>query len=145
MRRAHDPSRLCRRGHRLRRHPQHQAGDTRRLRRQRQFAACDEIELTRLPPDFNHHSAKRIAGEGIGGGPQCGVHVRGAHRHQEAGIETEFDQSAHRQRARFNFGEILAYPNQRPPCRRPPRKSCDKTRRRGALPAGIREHLVHRP
>jgi len=145
MRRAHDPSCLRRRGQRLRRHPQQQTGDARGLRRQRQLAAGDEIELTRLPPDFQHHDTQRIAGQRIGGRPQRGFHISGAHRHQKTRIETEFGQPAHRQRARFNFGEILTHPHQRPPCRRPPREPCDKTRRRGALPACLREHLVHRP
>jgi hypothetical protein len=144
MRRAHDPSRLRRRWLWLSRHPQQQAGDARRLRGQRQLAAGDEIELPRLAPDFQHDGAQRIAGERVGGGPQRGVDIGGAHRHQEARIETEFGQSAHRQRARFNFGEILPYPNQRPPCRRPSRKARDKTRRRGAVPACIGKHLVHR-
>jgi hypothetical protein len=144
MRRAHDPSRLRRRGLRLRRHPQQQAGDARGLRRQRQLAAGDEIELSGLAPDFEHHSAKRIAGERVGRGPQCGVDVGCAHRHHKAWVETEFGQPAHRQRARFNFGKILPHPNQRPPCRHPPGKACDKTGRRGTLPAGFREHLVHR-
>jgi hypothetical protein len=144
MRRAHDPSCLRCGGLGLRRQPQQQAGDARRLRRQRQLAAGDEIELPRFAPDFQHHGADRIAGKRIGGGPQCGVHIGRAHRHQQARIEAEFGPSAHRQRARFNFGEILTHPNQRPPCRRPPREPCDKTRRRGTLPAGIGEHLVYR-
>lgn len=144
MRRAHDPSRLRRRRLWLRRHPQQQAGDARGLRRQRQLAAGDEIELARFAPDLQHHDAQRIAGQRVGGGPQRAVHVGCAHRHEEARIETEFGQSAHRQRARFNFGEILPYPDQRPPRRRPSRKPCDKTRRHGALPATFSEHLVHR-
>lgn len=142
---THDPSCLRRRGLWLHRHPQHQAGDTRRLRGQRQLAAGDEIELTRLAPDFQHDDAQRIAGQRVGSGPQRAVHVSRAYRHEEARIETEFGQSAHRQRARFNFAEILPYPHQRPPGARPPRKTCDKTRRHGALPAGFSEHLVHRP
>jgi hypothetical protein len=101
--------------------------------------------LSRFAPDFQHNGAQRIAGERVGGRPQRGVHVRRAHCHQEARIETEFGQSAHRQRARFNFGEILTYPHQGPPCRRPPRKARDKTRRRGTLPTRFREYLVHRP
>ncbi len=144
MRRAHDPSRLRRGGLWLSRHPQQQAGDARRLRGQRQLAAGDEIELSRFAPDFQHDGAQRIAGERVGGGSQRGIHIGRAHRHQKARIETEFSQSAHRQRTRFNFGEILTYPNQRPPCRRPPRKARDKTRRRGTLPACIGEHLMHR-
>jgi len=97
-----------------------------------------------LPPDFQHHSAKRIAGQRVGGRPQRGIHIGSAHRHQKTRIETEFGQSAHRQRARFNFGEILTYPHQGPPCRHPPRKARDKTRRCGTLPARFREYLVHR-
>jgi hypothetical protein len=144
MRRAHDPSCLRRRGRRLGRQPQQQAGDARRLGCQRQLAAGDEIELSRFAPDLQHDGAQRVAGERVGGGPQCGVHIRGMHRHQEARVETEFGQSAHRQRAGFNFGEILTHPNQRPPRRRPPRKACDKARRRRTLPACIGEHLMHR-
>ena len=144
MRRAHDPSRLRRRGLWLRRHPQQEAGDAGSLRRQRQLAAGDKIELPRLAPDLQHDDAQRIAGQRIGGGPQRGVDIRRAHRHHQTRIETEFGQSPHRQRARFNFSEILSHPQQRPPCRHPSRKARDKTRRRGTLPAGIGEHLVHR-
>lgn len=145
MRRAHDPSRFRRRGLWLRRHPQQQAGHARGLRRQRQLAAGDEIELARLAPDFEHDDTQRVAGQRIGGRSQRGLHVGGAHGHEEARIETEFGQSAHRQRAGFNFGEILPDPHQRPPFRHPPREACDKTRRRRTLPAGLGEHLVHRP
>jgi hypothetical protein len=144
MRCAHDPSRLRRRGLRLRRHPQQEAGDARGLRRQRQLAAGDEIELARFTPDLQYDAAKRIAGEGIGSSPQRSVDVGCAHCHHKARVETKLGQPAHRQRARFNFGKILTHPNQRPPCRHPPGKACDKTRRRGTLPACFREHLVHR-
>jgi hypothetical protein len=144
MRRAHDPSRLRCRGLRLSRHPQQQAGDARGLCGQRQLAAGDEIELPGFTPDFQHDAAERIAGESIGGGPQRSVDVGCAHRHHKARIKTEFGQPAHRQRARFNFGKILTHPHQRPPCRHPPGKARDKTRRRGTLPAGCREHLMHR-
>jgi hypothetical protein len=78
MRRAHDPSCLRRRGLWLRRHPQHQAGDARGLRRQRQLAAGDKIELSRFAPHFQNDDAQRIAGQRVGGGPQCGVHIGGA-------------------------------------------------------------------
>jgi hypothetical protein len=145
MRRAHDPSRLRRRGLRLGRHPQQQAGDAGGLRGQRQLAAGDEIELPRLPPDFQHHGANRIACQRVGGGPQRGVDIGRTHRHHKARIEPEFGPSAHRQRARFNFGEILPHPDQRPPCPYPPGKPCDKPRGRSALPAGLGEHLMHRP
>jgi len=151
MRSAHDPSRLRRRGLWLRRHPQQQAGDARHLCGQRQPAAGDQIELTRFAPDFQHHDAQRVAGQRVGGGPQRGVDVRRAHRHHTAGIETEFGEATHRQRAGFNFGEILPHPQQRPPGSRPPREpcppreACNESRRRGAVPAGCGEHLVHRP
>ena len=85
MRRAHDPSGLRRRGPRLRRYPQQQRGDAGGLRGQSELAAGDEIELTRLPPDFQHHGAERIAGQRVGGGPQRGVGVSGAHGHHKRG------------------------------------------------------------
>ena len=144
MRRAHDPSRLRRRGLRLRRHPQQQAGHAGGLRRQRQLAAGNEIELTGFAPDLEHDGAERIAGQRVGGGPQRGLHVGGAHRHEEPRIETEFGQSAHRQRARFDFRKILPDPQQRPPCGHPSREACDEPRCRGALPATFTKHLVHR-
>jgi hypothetical protein len=97
-----------------------------------------------LAPDFQHDAAKRIAGECIGGGPQRGVDVGGAYRHHQARVETEFGKATHRQRTRFDFGKILTHPNQRPPCRHPPGEARDKTRRRSTLPAGFREHLMHR-
>jgi hypothetical protein len=149
MRRAHDPSCLGGRGLGLRRHPQQQAGDARGLRRQRQFAAGDEVELSRLAPDFQHDDANRIAGQRVGGRPQRAVHIGRAHRHQQARIETEFTQSAHRHRARFNLGEILPYPHQRSMrkfrCGHPAREPGDKPGRRSTLPAALGEHLVHRP
>jgi len=110
MRRAHDPSRLRRRGLRLRRHPQQQASDAGGLRRQRQLAAGDEIELTRFAPDLQHDDAERIAGQCVGGSSQRGLNVGRAHRHEKTRIKTEFGQSAHRQRARFKFGKILPDP-----------------------------------
>jgi hypothetical protein len=124
MRRAHDPSRLRRRRLRLGAHPQQQRGHSRHLRGQCQLAAGDEIELARLPPDFQHHTTQRIAGQRVGGGAQRGIDVGGAHGRQQARIETKFGQSAHRHRARFNLGEILPHPNQRPPPRnRTPREA----------------------
>ena len=145
MRRAHDPPCLGCRRLRLRRHPQHQAGRARGLRRQRQLAASCEVELSRLAPDFQHDDANRIAGQRVGGRPQRAVHIGGAHGHEQARIETEFGQSAHRPRARFNLGEILPNPNDGPPHGRAARKSRNKTGRRSALPAGRRKHLVHGP
>jgi hypothetical protein len=82
MRRTHDPSCFGGRGPRLRGHPQEQRGDAGGRRGQREFAAGDEIELARLPPDFQHDGAERIAGQRVGGGPQRGVGVRRAHGHQ---------------------------------------------------------------
>ena len=149
MRRAHDPSRLRRRGLWLRRHPQQEAGDSRHLCGQRQAAAGDQIELSRRSPDFQHDATKRIAGERVGRRPQRGVHIRRAHRHQKARIKAEFGQPAHRQRTRFNFGEILTYPHQWPPGRHPSRESCpsceadNEPRRRRTLPS-LGEHFVHR-
>ena len=87
MRRAHDPSCFRGRGPRLRGHPQQKRGDAGGLRGQRELAAGDEIELARLPPDFQHHGAERIAGQRVGGGPQRGVGVGRAHRHQQPRIE----------------------------------------------------------
>jgi hypothetical protein len=82
MRRAHDPPCLRGRGPRLRRHPQQKCGDAGGLGGQSEFAARDEIELTRLPPDFQHHGAERIAGQRVGGGPQRGIGIGGAHGHE---------------------------------------------------------------
>ncbi len=113
------------------------------MRRQRQLAACDEIELAGFAPDFEHDGAKRVAGERIRGRPQRAVHISGTHRHEKPRIETKLGQPTRRQRAGFNFGEILADPNQRPTGRHPPRKPCDEPARRGALPS-LGKHLVHR-
>ena len=110
MRRAHDPPGFRRGGLWLRRNPQQQAGDARGLCRQRQLATGDEIELPRFAPDLEHHDTDRIAGQRVGRCSQRTVHIRCTHSHKEARIETEFGQSAHRQRPRFNFGEILPHP-----------------------------------
>ncbi|MEA2864382.1 MAG: hypothetical protein QOC84_2338 [Bradyrhizobium sp.] len=134
MRRTHDPSCFRGRRRRLGGYPQQQAGDARGLRGQCQLAAGDEIELARFAPDLQPHGAQRIAGQCVGRPPQRGIHIRRAHRHHKARIETELGQSAHRQRARFNFGEILPHPHQRPPRRRPSRQPGQKPGRRGALP-----------
>jgi hypothetical protein len=111
MRRAHDPSGLGGRRQRCRRHPQHQTGDAGGLGGQRQLAAGDEIELTRLAPHFQHHGAHRIAGERIGSRPQRAVDIGRAHAYQQTRIDPEFGQPAGRQRSRFNFGEILPDPD----------------------------------
>ena len=81
MRRAHDPSGLRGRGLWRRRKPQQQGGDTGTLRGQRQFAAGDEIELARFAKNFQHHRSERIAGQRVGGGPQCRIDIGGAHGH----------------------------------------------------------------
>ncbi len=100
--------------------------------------------MPRAAPDFQHHDANCIAGQRIGGGPQRGIDIGCAHRHEATRIEAEFGQPAHGQRAGFNFGKILPHPHQRPPRGHPPRKPCDESGGRSALPAGFREHLVHR-
>jgi hypothetical protein len=143
MRRAHDPS--CFRGRRLRRgrHPQQQGGDAGGLRRQVKFSAGDEIELPRLAPDFQHHDAKRIAGQCVGGGAQRGIGVGRTHGYQQTRIEAEFAKPAHRQRAGFQFGKILPHPDQRPAPRQPPGKAGDKAGGRRTLVA-FRKHLMHR-
>jgi hypothetical protein len=143
MRRAHDPSCFRRRRLWLGRDPQQQSGDARGLGCQCQFAAGDEIELARLPPDFQHHDADRIAGQRVGGGPQRGVDVGGAHGHQQPRIEAEFAQSAHRQRAGFNLGKILPHPHHGPLGARTPREAYDKPGRRGAM-SPFRKHFMHR-
>lgn len=107
-----------------------------------------------MSPDFQHHDADRIAGQRIGRGSECGIHIGSAHAHHETRIEAEFGQPAHRQRAGFNFGEILSHPHQRPPCRRAPREAytpraaykprqpCDKPGRGGALPS-LGKYFMH--
>jgi len=142
MRRAHDPSGLRGRGPRPRRHPQQQRGDAGGCRGQSELAAGDEIELPRLSPDFQHDDAERIAGQRVGGGPQCSVGVSGAHRHHKARIEAEFGKPAHRQRAGFDFGKILPHPYQRPARRDPPRKAGDEAGGGCALVA-FGKHLMH--
>jgi hypothetical protein len=142
MCRAYDPSRFRRGRLRARGDTQHQRGDAGGLRRQRQLAACDQVELWGLAPDFQHHGAERVAGQRIGGGSQGGLDIGRAHRDQAARIEAEFGKAAHRQRAGFPFAKILPDPEQRPTRRNPPRKAGDKTRRRGTLPTGISENLM---
>jgi hypothetical protein len=100
--------------------------------------------LPRLPPDFQHHGAERIAGQRIGGGAQRGVDIGGAHGHKPPRIEAEFGEPADRQRTGFNFGKILPYPHQRPACRDAPSEASDETGRRSTLPAGCSEHFMHR-
>lgn len=142
MRRAHYPSCLRGRRPRLRGHPQQQCGDAGGCRGQCKFAAGDEIELAGLPPDFQHDGAERIAGQRVGGGPQRGVGVRGAHRHEQPRIETQFAKPAHRQRTGFDFRKILPHPDQRPAWRYPSREPCDEAGCRRALMA-LGEHFMH--
>jgi hypothetical protein len=142
MRRAHDPSCFRSRGPRLRGHPQKKRGDAGGCRGQRELAAGDEIELARLPPDFQHDGAERIAGQRVGGGPQRGVGVGRTHGHQQPRIEAQFAKPAQRQRARFNFRKILPYPDQRPARRHPSRQPRDEARGRRALVA-LGENLMH--
>ena len=113
------------------------------MRCQRQFAAGCEVELSHLAPDFQHHDANRVAGQRVGGRPQRVVHIGRAHGHEKAWIETKFGEPAHRHRARFKLGEILAYPHQWVSNGDPAREAGDKTGRRGALSAGVRKHFVH--
>ena len=143
MRRAHDPSGLRGRGPRLRRHAQQQGGDAGGCRGQCELAAGDEIELACLPPDFQHDGAERIAGQRVGGGPQRGVGVGGAHGHEEPRIETQFAKPAQRQRTRFNFRKVLPHPDQRPARRYPSCKASDEAGGRRALMA-LGEHFMHR-
>jgi hypothetical protein len=115
------------------------------LRGQCQLAAGDKIELSCLAPDLQHDGTHRIAGERIGSRPQRMLHVRGVDADEKARIETQFDQAARRDGARFDFGEILPDPNHRPPRGHAPCDPGDKSGRRGALPSGFRKHLVHSP
>lgn len=99
-------------------------------------------------PEFQHHRAKRIAGQRVGGGAQRSVDIGGAHGYQTARIEAEFGEASHRQRAGFDLGKILPDPHQRPPCGYAPREACesrkprDEPGRHGALPS-LGKHLMH--
>ena len=115
------------------------------MRGQRHLAAGDKIELLRLAPDLHHDDANRIAGQRVGDRPQRMIDVGGAYTDEKTRIETQFGQPAHRQGARFNLGEILPDPDDGPPGGHATRKSRDKARRRDALPAGLRKHLMHHP
>ena len=143
MRRAHDPSCLRSRGPRFCRHPQQQRGDAGGRRGQREFSAGDEIELARLPPDFQHDGAERVAGQRVGGGPQRGVGVGRTHGHQQPRIEPQFTKPAQRQRTGFDFRKVLPHPDQRPARRYPPGQPRNESGRRRALVASG-EHFMHR-
>jgi len=143
MRRAHDPSRLRSRGLRFRGEAQQQRGDAGRLRRQREFAARDQIELPRGPPDFQHHGTERIAGQRIGGTAQRALGIGRAHQHQTTRIEAKLGQPVHRQRAGFNLGKILPYPDQRPAHGDASGKAGNKTGCRRTL-MSFGKHLMHR-
>lgn len=73
------------------------------------------------------------------------LNVGGMNTDETTRIETEFGKPAHRDRARFNLGEILPYPHQGPPCGDPVGKPCNKAGRHSALPSGFRKHFMHRP
>jgi len=143
MRRAHDPSGFRGRSLRFRCDPQHEAGDARGLRRQRQLAAGNEVELLRLAPNLHHDDTHRIADKRVRSRPQRMVHVASAYSDEKAGIEAELDEPVHRHHARFNLGEILPYPYDGPPARQPAGKGGHKTGRRRALPPRLRKHFVH--
>jgi hypothetical protein len=115
------------------------------LRGQRQLAAGDKVELPRLAPNLQHDDTDRIASQRVGDRPQRLIRISGAYTDEKTRIETQFSQPTHRQGARFNLGEILPDPNDRPPHGRATRKPCDKAGRRDTLPAGLRKHLVHGP
>jgi hypothetical protein len=71
------------------------------------------------------------------------VHISGADSDQKVRIKTQFGETAHRDRARFNLGEILPYPDHGPPCGGTIGKPRNKAGRYSALPPGFRKHLVH--
>ena len=106
------------------RDPQHQAGDAGSLRGQGQLAAGDQIELPRLAPDFQHHRAdarRRPAHR-----RRCATRYRHRPRARvtsRRGSRPSSAKPAHRQRAGFNLGKILAHPDQRTPRRQPSRQS----------------------
>ena len=136
MRRAHDPSGLRGRRPRLRRHPQHQSG--RHLKLARPMSACGwrqdravaprpRLPARRRPPHRRRARRRPSATR---------VDIGRAHLTRRARIQTEFGKSAHRERARFNFREILPDPDHRTPRRRPSLKSRDEAGRHTALPSG---------
>ena len=141
MRRAHDPSGFRGRGPRLGRHPQQQCGDAGGLRGQCKFAAGDEIELTGLPPDFQHDGADGIAGQRVGGGPQC-ASVSGARTGTSNRIETEFTKPAQRQRT-DSIPKNPAAPRPAAARRYLPARPAMTARGRRALVARG-EHFMHR-
>jgi hypothetical protein len=143
MRRAHDPSRLRRRGDRRCRDPQQQRGDAGGLRGQCQFAARHQVELPRLAKNFQHDGAERVAGERVGRTTQRAVDIGGAHGHDTTRIEAEFGKPAHRQPAGFDVGKILPHPDQRPAPRDPPRQPRDEAGSHSAL-TSLGKHLMHR-
>ncbi len=111
-------------------------------RGQRQPAAGDEIEQTRLAPYLHHHDAERITGQGIGCRPQRALRIGYVDHHQKTRIKTEFAPPAHRQRAGFARGKILPHPKQRPVRTHQLRETCDESGRRSTVPS-LRKHLMH--
>jgi hypothetical protein len=138
----HDPSRLRGGGNRRGCNAQQKPGAPCALRGERQLAACHDIELVGLAPDFQHHRADRIAGERVGSGAQGVINIGRPHRHQATRIEPELGEPAHRQPPHLALGKILPHPNQRPPRRHAPRQPCDKAGGRRTLPAALAKHLM---
>lgn len=134
-RRAHDPSRLCRRSDRRGGDAQQKSRDARRLRGHRQPAAGDEIEHFRLAPEFDHHRAQCIAGQCIGRDAQDRFDVSRAHCHDLTRVKAEFAPATHRQSAGFHFCKILPHPEQRSFRDDTLRQSGDETRRCGNVAA----------
>jgi hypothetical protein len=100
--------------------------------------------MPRLAPDLQHHGAQRIAGQRIGRRPQRTFRIGCAHSHQTARIEAELGKPAHRQRTHLAPGKIRGDPQQRPPPQDPRGEPKHKSGRAGAVPASLREHLMHR-
>jgi len=139
---AHDPSRLRGGGYGRGGNAQQKARDACALRGQCQLAACDEIELVRLAPDFQHHGAHRIAGERVGRRAKCVLDIACPHHHQAARIKPELGKPAHRQCAHLARGKILPHPNKRPAQRQASRQPRNKAGGRRTLPATLAKHLM---
>ena len=144
MRGAHDPPRFRGRCDRHGSDAQHQRRDAGGLRGQCEFAAGDKIERFRRPPEFDHHRAQRIAGQGIGGDTQSGLDISRAHGDDLPWIEAKLAPTVHRQHAGFHLGEILPHPQQRFPRNDPARQTRNETRCRRCVTAAFGEHLVQR-
>jgi len=116
------PSSLGRRRLGFRRHPQQQpvtpeacaAGSA---------CAGTMVEACWRLAQTSHDAA--LAGQRVGGRPQPQLPHRRRHRHERRGSRPSFGQPLIDTRPDSNLGEILPYPHQRPPCRRPARKPRD--------------------